>query len=311
MKIQWALALASTLLTCQPGAPEELKPKELHASSLEAQAAILKREAAQVDQSLKVFSLHADAYNQSKLHKRLLKRRAQISSRKYSSSVSAKASGHFVGEAIQSDSHLETDRHLQDLHELQAEYERHVNMLRGLLGQYRDLYESYAEHCDQYRAQVQRYSTEMQQANMGFQTSGFKLASTRQMAKLGASEKELIGVVRKMGVLEERSPTLPESYLCPAYDDLHAEFVRSLDELVAATKALPKEDESLALKQESARLKALQQAMEGAERLHDEQKSLQAEFAKLQKTFAGVNDQHQDLLNLSKKLPDIQLPASP
>ena len=293
MKNPWALALASALLACQPGAPQDLKAKEIQGRSLEAQATILKKEAAQVDENLKAFALHADAYNQSELHKRLLKGRTRGNSRQ--------RRGHSFAAG--------TTSRLQNTHELREEYEQHVIMLRGLVDQYRDLYKGYAAHCDQYKAELQRYSVEMQQANMGLQTSKFKVSSTRQMGQLGASEKELITVVKKMGVLEEKSPTLPESYLCPAYDDLHKEFVQALDELVAAIKALPKEEKGLALHEELARLKALQQEMEDAEHLHDEQKSLQAEFTKLQKTFSDVNNDHQDLLNLSKKLPNIQLPA--
>lgn len=301
MKISLAIALVLSVLSCQPGAPEDLDSKKLQSPSLEAQATLLKMEAAKVDQSIKMYGLHAEEYNQSTLHKSL-RGKANHNGLKPKGRTNATSQN---SNRDRIPSRLAETHQLETMQQLHAEYERHVDMLRGVVDQYRNLYKAYAEHCDDYRAELQRYRLEIQQADLAAQTPELKLSTTKQVAQLAASEQTLKTVIQKLGILEERSPTLPESYLCPAYDDLRQQFVQALDGMIVAVKALPNEDKGVALKGEQAQIKALQQEMEDAEHLHDEQKSLQAQFATLQETFADINSKHGDLLNLSKKLSDI------
>jgi hypothetical protein len=102
--------------------------------------------------------------------------------------------------------------------------------------------------------------------------------SGAKTAKLYAAERELNEVLKKMVALEDRGPTLPESVLCPAYDDLQAEFKKALGGLTLAIDTLPREKIKLVATEETAQIQRLQLKLEAVERLHAQQESLQKEY---------------------------------
>jgi ABC-type phosphate transport system auxiliary subunit len=229
--------------------------------SLRDQANILKKEAAKLDESMKAFNLHAQAYKGSNLHRR----------------------------------HLLEDGHggEKTVAELHDEFAKHVTQLQGVVDNYRHFYQGYATHYQQFEEQLDTYRLDEQRAESDSLRNAAEAKSS--VSKLAAIERQLADVLKKMHALWEKSPELPESYVCPAFDDLQKEFVQTLSSFTVIVKTLPPDQMKEVAANELEHIRALRSEMEDADRLHVQQQALQSEYSDLQKKYAVVYTQHQEL----------------
>ena len=290
------LVLLQIGFACQSTMGEEGATVAAAKDSLSAQAVKLQSEAAQLDLSMRKFALHAEKYKRSKLHRRAM---AQLQG---GSNGHAKtdATGEQVVltpeqaaaqkqlNKIPKLSAAQLEARIKTVHELHEEYEMHVTQLQGLVDQYRDFVNGYLDHYNQYKLKCDQNAGRLpltpEQAKMG--KDGIKLA---------ASERNLSSILDKMHLLEAQSPHLPESYLCPAYDDLQREFVEALHVLTMTVEAVPPAQRENVVQTELLQIERLKTEFTGAETLHTQQKSLQTEVVNLQKSYAEIYAKNEKL----------------
>lgn len=246
-------------------------------TSLKGEAIILQEEAAKVDKVVKDFASHGQAYQESSLHKSVLQ--GGVSKNEDAGGENAGIPGH-----------------AKNVHALHSEYAAHVAQLKAMVDQYRTFYQAYAAHFQQYKGHLNEYNLEAQQAKLGELPPQFNLSATKSGQNLLAAETELANVLKKMFALQQESPNLPESVLCPAYDDLKVEFAKATQNLGVSVQALPKYQVQVVAQTEVTQIMTLKQEMDHADALHVEQLSLQSEFSQLQKSFSEVNKLHGELV---------------
>ncbi len=303
-------AIALSLILPTSAWAEESTPTKTLSGTLEGQATVLKDEAAKLDQSMRSFSLHADTYNQSKIHRlvaehqssaKTLRARAhstplssKISAQKLKASAPSNPASKLVEQTPKMTS-AQLQARIDTVHKLHEEFEAHVTQLKGLVDQYHNFYDLYAAHYDQFKGQLQNYKLESQRAELDLSTPKFNLGATKQAANLAGAEHQLANVLKKMVTLEEESPHLAETYLCPAYDDLQQEFVVALAGLTASIQAFPADQVKVVAQTELQQVEVLKREMEDADRLHEEQLRLQTEYVNIQKNYALIYAKHAQL----------------
>jgi hypothetical protein len=283
--------------------------------SLQSQADALKAEAKKLDDTMSAFSLHAQVYNSSALHQRVISHRRRLSGHTSTHEGTASIDKHDLDGKLESaEPHLEAQTKLSKtqlqsqvdtVHELHKTFETHVEQLRKLVADYRRFFDLYSSHYDKLQGDIKKFSMQAEQTQLMIMTPKLD-DSPDERFKLRTAEQDLVNVLKKMTSLQERSPTLSEDYLCPAYDDLQKEFTQTLDNLVTAIKDLPKEQVQVEARHEVAQIQAIKVAMDHAEQLHVEEKALQVEYVKLQTQFERISLKHEKLVKESAKDPELK-----
>jgi hypothetical protein len=246
--------------------------------TLETSAHILKGEATKLDARIQEFSRHGAKYKGSTLHQQVLKQNVP-------QAVQLKKEE----PQFQKLTPAELAEQENTINALHAEYEGHVNQLAGLVDNYRNFFRLYADHVDQFKLQIGQIQKSEKADHLVAQDPKLATVPPAKKARLYASEKELNVVLKKMVALEDRGPTLPESVMCPAYDDLQLEFKKALGGLTLAVDALPKEKIKLVATEETVRIEKLQTQLVAVEKLHDQQQALQKEYLILKNSYADIN----------------------
>jgi len=228
------------------------------ADSLAHEAITLRAQVAKLDSNLRKFSLHAAEYKRSALHSQINNFDTRVSTTKQFKK-----------------------KHLDNVGVLHDQYSDHVAQYRALVDQYRKFYAAYNEHWQRYQLLQQRYRRDNEQTEETRSQSLTHLSALANADDLLKAEAGISGVLNRMSKLQQESPTLAESYLCPAYDDLQKEFVQAVGLLQTSIAAVPADQRATVAREEINTLEQLRVQMADAEKLHDEQEQLQGEFGKL------------------------------
>lgn len=250
------------------------------AGSIAQEAALLKEETAKLDTGLHQFELHSTVYEDGALHKSV--------------------HGHAAVGASQ---------HIKNVAKLQEEYSQHVAHYRALVEDYRKFYDAYVEHWQRYQKLLADFQPDNEKAQLGLVRAKFNLSAIQNGPEVLKAEDELSDVLKRMFELQQESPHLSESYLCPAYDDLKNEFVQAEKVLTYSISVIPVDVRSNVAKVEVENLLMLQTQMKDADALHTEQLELQSDFTKL---LANTKQLHDEEKKLEVDLPEPNaLPKSP
>jgi hypothetical protein len=289
-----------TLNVVAAGYADDLAKPEL----LEAATNTLKGEAQKLDERVKAFSLHAEKYEKGPLHQSVLRHNASILQKnenfKGGAGKKEQSGGVLKGNASTVDlkeevpqtqklSAEEVAEREATINALHAEYEGHVNQLSSLVDSYRNFFHLYANHVDQFQIQVGQLKRYEKARMLAMEKPISDVGSPKLSARLVASEKELDNVLKKMVALEDKGTNLPESVLCPAYDDLQAEFKKALGGVNLVLTDVPKQKVQLVAEREVVQIKGLKLEVEAVERLHSQQESLQKEYEQLKKDYLDIH----------------------
>lgn len=239
--------------------------------SLAQEAIVLQAQAARLDGNLQRFSLHAAEYKQSALHRQI---------------------NNPGGQAAQDKQGKE---HLNNVNALREHYTNHVTQYRALVDDYRKFYAAYNEHWQRYQALRESYRQDNERAEANRSSTAVHLSAVANADQLLKAEAGITEVLKRMDKLEMESPTLSESYLCPAYEDLQKEFVQAIGVLQTSISAVPADQRTAVAHEEISNLQQLQAQMADAQALHDEQEQLQAQFSDMMQQLRKMQAAEQKL----------------
>jgi hypothetical protein len=194
-----------------------------------------------------------------------------------------------------------TSEHIKNVAKLQEEYSQHVGHYKALVEDYRKFYDAYVEHWQRYQQLVAEFRPDDEKAQLGLVRARFNLSAIQNGPAVLQAEDALSDVLKRMFELQQESPHLSESYLCPAYDDLKKEFVQAEKALTYNISVIPVDVRSSVAKVEVENLLMLQTQMKDADALHTEQLELQSDFTKL---LANTKELHDEEKKLEVDLPE-------
>jgi len=261
------------------------------AGSLAQEAIVLRAEAARMGSNLQRFSLHVKKFENGALHKEISAGAKRAKSHQHKTPDNVISTGVKKGAT----STNAAQQHIENVAKLQKEYGAHVAQYRAIAIDYRKFYVAYIEHRQRYQQLLERCKLDNQRTQQSLSQTKKDLAAVENGEEVLKAEDGIADVLKRMFDLQQQSPNLAESYLCPAYEDLHKEFVQSISGLETSIEAVPADQRAAVAHEEIDKLQVLKQQMTDAEELHNEQQLLQQQFAKMLHDTKTLHDEEPSL----------------